>query len=153
MLHELLTTPDVTLTVDDVLPTLYTFINRRYWSRLARRDHVDIAWDGSPMPDMPRDWFRGGDGRRGQSAEYQDVSGIERMVDPGGSPRGRETEWFSALIDCIGRPCSQMVWWVVPGGFGRHGTDARRFNASEIRLDLGKIGPYPFPEMTQAEPT
>lgn len=59
MLHELLTTRDVTLTAEDVLPTLYTFINRRHWSRLAEREHVgvadiiykDIAWDGTPMPE------------------------------------------------------------------------------------------------------
>jgi hypothetical protein len=44
-----------------VLPTLYTFINRRHWSRLAKREHLDIAdviykdiaWDGSPMPEPP----------------------------------------------------------------------------------------------------
>lgn len=61
LIHELLTTPDALARADDILPALFFFIARRHWSQIARREHVplgrafleDIAWDGSPMPELP----------------------------------------------------------------------------------------------------
>ena len=61
LVHELLTTPDAVLSVRDILPGLYCFINRRHWSHAAEKHHstlagefmTDVVWDGSPMPDLP----------------------------------------------------------------------------------------------------
>jgi glutathione synthase/RimK-type ligase-like ATP-grasp enzyme len=60
LVHELLTTPDAIASVHDVLPALYCLINRRHFSHAAEDGHQDlvsaftgdVAWDGSPMPEL-----------------------------------------------------------------------------------------------------
>ncbi|MEO1225638.1 MAG: ATP-grasp domain-containing protein [Pseudomonadota bacterium] len=61
LVQELLTTPDVYISAEDMLPALYFFINLRHWSKRAEREHIDfgqafigdVSWDGAPMPDWP----------------------------------------------------------------------------------------------------
>lgn len=60
LVHELLTTPDLYMSADDMLPAIYFFMNQRHWSHIAKREHIslseaylgDVSWDGSPMPDQ-----------------------------------------------------------------------------------------------------
>lgn len=62
LVHELLTTPDAIASAHDILPALYCLINRRHFSHAAHEGHQDvvsaftgdIAWDGSPMPELAR---------------------------------------------------------------------------------------------------
>lgn len=59
LIRELLTTPDALMKANDVLPALFLVISRRHWSKIARREHInvgrafleDIAWDGTPLDD------------------------------------------------------------------------------------------------------
>jgi glutathione synthase/RimK-type ligase-like ATP-grasp enzyme len=60
LIHELLSTPDAIASAHDILPALYCLINRRHFSHAAeegQQDLVsaftgDVAWDGSPMPEL-----------------------------------------------------------------------------------------------------
>ena len=61
VVRTLLTTPEALMTPHDVLPAFFFFLSRRHWSAVAKREHTDygdayfgdIAWDGTPLPDVP----------------------------------------------------------------------------------------------------